>query len=102
MVAVLGRCDGAEMAVLELVDYNSGDTVLTSASVTFEKKTDEEYFLKASVQGETLNAKFWPTSEAEPVDWDITTTDDSYTQGKIGITVSTNTTFFDDVAVNPL
>jgi hypothetical protein len=58
-------------------------------------------FLK-SVEDDTLNAKFWKTSEAEPMDWDITATNNSYTQGKIGITVSTNTTFFDDVVVNPL
>jgi prepilin-type N-terminal cleavage/methylation domain-containing protein len=89
---------------LQLVDYNSGDTVLTSTSVTFNKKQpgDVAYVLKASVDGDTLNAKFWEKSDAEPVDWDITATDNSYTQGKVGIAVTTNTTFFDNVAVNPL
>lgn len=89
---------------LQLVDYNNGDTVLTSTSVTFNKKQpgDVTYVLKASVDGDTLNAKFWNKDDGEPVDWDITATDNSYTQGKIGITVSTNTTFFDNVAVNPL
>ncbi len=89
---------------LQLVDYNSGDTVLTSTSVTFNKKQpgDVTYILKASVEGDTLNAKFWKKNDAEPVDWDITATDDSYTEGKIGIAVTTNTTFFDNVAVNPL
>ncbi|MBT5472292.1 MAG: prepilin-type N-terminal cleavage/methylation domain-containing protein [Nitrospina sp.] len=86
--------------VLELVDYSSGDTVLTSQSVTFD--SGDFYTLKASVEDDTLNAKFWKTSETEPVDWDITATNASYTQGKIGIIVSTNTTTFDDVVVNPL
>ncbi len=101
-------CQGNENShqyVLELVDYNNGDTVLSSATInTFTKNNpgDVTYTLKASVEGDTLNAKFWATSEAEPADWDITATDTSYTQGKIGITVSTNTTFFDDVSVNPL
>jgi len=86
--------------VLEIVDYNSGDTVLTTSSTAFD--SGDFYTLKASVEDDTLNAKFWKTSEAEPMDWDITATNNSYTQGKIGITVSTNTTFFDDVVVNPL
>lgn len=86
--------------VLELVDYSSGDTVLSSTSVTFDN--NKFYTLKASVEDDTLNAKFWETGDAEPVNWDITSTDSSYTQGKIGITVSTNTTTFDDVVVNPL
>jgi hypothetical protein len=86
--------------VLELVDYNSGATVLTSSSITFDN--NDYYTLKASVDDDTLNAKFWRTSDSEPSDWDITATDTSYTQGKIGMTTTTNTTTFDNVAVNPL
>jgi type II secretory pathway pseudopilin PulG len=85
--------------VLELVDFNSGATVLTSSSITFDN--NEYYTLKASVDDDTLNAKFWKTGDAEP-DWDITATDTSYTEGKIGMTTTTNTTTFDNVAVNPL
>ena len=85
--------------VLELVDFNSGATVLTSSSITFDN--NEYYTLKASVDDDTLNAKFWKTGDAEP-DWDITATDTSYTEGKIGMTTTTNTTTFDNVVVNPL
>jgi prepilin-type N-terminal cleavage/methylation domain-containing protein len=86
--------------VLELVDFNSGATVLTSSSITFDN--NEYYTLKASVDDDTLNAKFWKTTDAEPGVWEITATDSTYTAGKTGITTTTNTTFFDNVAVNPL
>jgi len=86
--------------VLELVDFNSGATVLTSSSITFDN--NEFYILKASVDDDTLNAKFWKKTDSEPASWDITAADTSYTEGKIGMTTTTNTTTFDNVVVNPL
>jgi len=86
--------------VLELVDFNSGATIFTSSSITFDN--NEYYTLKASVEDDTLNAKFWKTTDSEPGAWDVTATDSSYTEGKIGMTTTTNTTTFDNVAVNPL
>ncbi|MGK0178732.1 MAG: type II secretory pathway pseudopilin PulG [Nitrospinales bacterium] len=96
-------CTGNQNAhqyVLELVDFNSGATIFTSSSITFDN--NEFYTLKASVDDDTLNAKFWKTTDPEPGAWNITATDSSYTDGKIGMTTTKNTTTFDNVAVNPL
>ena len=84
---------------MEISNFNSGATGLVSSTFTFD---DNEYYtLKVSVVGDDLSAKIWQTSEAEPENWDITVVDTSYTQGKIGVTTTTNTTSFDNVAVNP-
>ena len=95
-----GGNQNSHQYVLELVDFNSGATVLTSSSITFDN--NEFYILKASVDDDTLNAKFWKKTDSEPASWDITAADTSYTEGKIGMTTTTNTTTFDNVVVNPL
>jgi type II secretory pathway pseudopilin PulG len=95
-----GGNQNSHQYVLELVDFNTGATVLTSSSITFDN--NEFYILKASIDDDTLNAKFWKKTDSEPVGWDITATDTSYTEGKIGMTTTTNTTTFDNVVVDPL
>lgn len=85
--------------VLELVNFDTGATVLASSTITFDN--NEYYTLKASVNGNALDAKFWKTSTTEPSGWDITATDPSYTQGEIGLTTTKNTTTFDNIAVTP-
>jgi len=84
---------------MEISNFDGSATGLVSSTFTFDD--DEYYTLKVSVVGDDLSAKIWQTSEAEPADWDITVVDTSYTQGKIGITTTTNTTSFDNVAVTP-
>ena len=84
---------------LELANFDNSATTLISSTFTFDN--NEYYTLKVSAVGDELNAKIWQTSTAEPSDWDITFTDASYTQGEIGLTTTTNTTTFDNVAVNP-
>ena len=85
---------------VELETFDGGATS-TLASSTFTFDNNEYYSLKVSAVGDELNAKIWQTSTAEPADWDITATDASYTQGEIGLTTTTKTTSFDNVAVNP-
>jgi hypothetical protein len=96
-------CSGGNQSdhiyALELVNFNSGATVLNSTTVTFDN--NKFYTLKASVVGDELNAKFWETGTAEPADWTATATDTAYTQGKIGLTTTTNTSTFDNVKVTP-
>jgi hypothetical protein len=94
-----GGSPGDEVYSMEISNFDGGATGLVSSTFTFD---DNEYYtLKVSVVGDDLSAKIWQTSEAEPADWDITVVDTSYTQGKIGITTTTNTTSFDNVAVTP-
>ena len=94
-----GGSPGDEVYSMEISNFDGSATGLVSSTFTFD---DSEYYtLKVSVVGDDLSAKIWQTSEAEPADWDITVVDTSYTQGKIGVTTTTNTTSFDNVAVNP-
>ena len=96
------NCGGSpndDVYSMELANFDSGVTALASSTFTFDN--NEYYTLKVSVVGDDLSAKIWQTSTAEPADWDITVIDDTYTQGKIGITTTTNTTSFDNVAVTP-
>jgi hypothetical protein len=96
------NCGGSpndDVYSVELANFNSSATALASSTFTFDN--NEYYTLKASVVGDELNAKIWQTSTSEPSDWDITSTDTSYTQGKIGLTTTTNTTTFDNVSVTP-
>ena len=94
-----GGSPGDDVYSMEISNFDGSATGLVSSTFTFDD--DEYYTLKVSVVGDDLSAKIWQTSEAEPADWDITVVDTSYTQGKIGITTTTNTTSFDNVAVNP-
>ena len=89
-----------DLYVLELVNYDTAESILVS-STTFSFDNNEYYTLKASVDGDELNAKFWQTSTTEPTSWDITATDTSYTQGEIAISTITSTTFFDNVVITP-
>ena len=94
-----GGSPGDDVYSMEISNFDGGATGLVSSTFTFD---DNEYYtLKVSAVGDDLSAKIWQTSEAEPADWDITAVDTSYTQGKIGITTTTNTTSFDNVAVTP-
>jgi hypothetical protein len=96
------NCGGSpndDVYSVELANFNSGATALASSTFTFDN--NEYYSLKVSAVGDALNAKVWQTSTAEPSDWDITATDTSYTQGKVGLTTTTNTTTFDNVSVTP-
>ena len=94
-----GGSPGDDVYSMEISNFDGSATGLVSSTFTFD---DNEYYtLKVSVVGDDLSAKIWQTSEAEPADWDITVVDTSYTQGKIGITTTTNTTSFDNVAVTP-
>ena len=97
------NCGGSpndDVYSVELETFDGGATS-TLASSTFTFVDKEYYSLKVSAVGDELNAKIWQTSTAEPANWDITATDASYTQGEIGLTTTTTTTFFDNVAVNP-
>ena len=94
-----GGSSGDEVYSMEISNFDGGATGLVSSTFTFDDK--EYYTLKVSVVGDDLSSKIWQTSEAEPAGWDITAVDTSYTQGKIGITTTTNTTSFDNVAVTP-
>jgi prepilin-type N-terminal cleavage/methylation domain-containing protein len=85
---------------VELSNFNSGATLLASSTFTFDN--NEYYSLKISADEQDLNAKVWQTSTAEPADWDISVTDDSYASGEIGLTTTTNTTTFDNVSVTPI
>ena len=97
------RSHTPDITITPLVGNSNGvETVLATAITTFSTGPTDYYTMKASVDGDTLSAKFWLTSDTEPVAWDITATDTSYTQGKIGLAVTTNTTRFDNVSVNPL
>ena len=94
-----GGSPGDDVYSMEISNFDGSATGLVSSTFTFD---DSEYYtLKVSVVGDDLSAKIWQTSEAEPADWDITVVDTSYTKGKIGITTTTNTTSFDNVAVTP-
>lgn len=98
-------CTGAPAShiyKLQIVNYNSGETVLveSASAITFDNNT--LYTAKASVDGNNLNMKFWETGTAEPGGWSITTTDTDYTQGEIGLVTNKNATVYDNVAVNPL
>ena len=106
---------------LELIDKRGlVDDVLASVVLDpdeFPFTTGEDYTLKASVDGDTLTAKFWKSSEIEPSDnpadrpkaaeglnpeqsgRTIMVTDTSYTQGKIGLTTNTTVNTFDNLAV---
>ena len=97
------NCEGSPNDYVYSVELETFDRGATStlASSTFTFDNNEYYSLKVSAVGDELNAKIWQTSTAEPADWDITATDASYTQGEIGLTTTTNTTSFDNVAVNP-
>ncbi len=95
-------CSGAPAShvyTLELATYDSNAIVLANSTITFD--SNKFYTLKARIVGDELNAKFWETTLAEPATWEITATDTTYTQGKIGLTTTTNTTKFDNVAVTP-
>lgn len=102
-ISCSSNCSGGnindDLYVLELVNFDSGETTLVS-SATFVFGNNAYYTLKASVIGGELNAKFW-TGPTEPTDWDITVTDTSYSQGEIALTTTTSTTTFDNVVVTP-
>ncbi len=87
---------------LQLVKFDSGETLLveSGAPITFDNNT--LYTLKASVDADNLNMKIWQSGTAEPGTWDITTTDTAYTQGQVGLATTKNVSTFDDVEVNPL
>ncbi len=102
-ISCSSNCGGSpndDLYVLELVIYDSVETVLVS-STTFSFENNTYYTLKASANGDELNAKFWKESDTEPTDWDITATDTSYSQGEIALTTITSTTTFDNVIVTP-
>lgn len=92
---------GGHTYILQLVNFNSGETVLaSSAPIIFNNNTP--YTLKASADADNLSMKIWQTGDPEPGGWTITTTDTDYTQGQVGLTTTKNVSVFDDVAVNPL
>lgn len=102
-ISCSSNCGGSpsdDLYVLELVNYDSVETVLVS-STTFDFDNNKYYTLKAEVVGDELNAKFWDKDTTEPTDWDITATDSSYSQGEIALTTITSTTTFDNVKVTP-
>lgn len=106
-VSCSSNCGGSpndDLYALEIVNYDTVETSLISSG-TFNFDNNKYYTLKAEVIGDELNAKFWKSEEGEeepePVDWDITVTDTSYTQGKIALTTNTSTTTFDNVTVTP-
>lgn len=103
-VSCSSNCGGSpidDVYVLELVNFDTVETTLIS-SATFDFDNNTYYTLKASVNGDELNAKFWDKDNtAEPTDWDITATDTAYTQGEIALTTNTSTTTFDNVKVTP-
>lgn len=69
-----------------------------------------DYQIRFAVFGNTLAAKVWSTSGTEPTDWQLTFTDNSYSDGAGGIMLATYTTLgwntvqaaFDDVSLSVL
>ena len=86
---------------LQIVDFDSGDTVLEEHDVTMADTTF--YTLKARIEGTNIKVKFWQSSGAEPGTWltPAGVDDNSYTSGEIGLITTLSEPVFDNITVNP-
>jgi hypothetical protein len=62
---------------------NGSYTILGTAD--FAAMPNTSYTLRFRATGTSLSAKLWPTSSAEPADWMVTATDDSFSSGRFGL-----------------
>src|SRR6266568_4634402 len=85
----------------------SGGALSGIASTAFTANAGTFYWLRATVQGSTLQAKIWQDGSGEPGTWTLTATDTSISgPGGFGISVllgaSGNTDTFDNFSMTPL
>src|SRR6266568_4557706 len=85
----------------------SGGAFSGIASTAFTANAGTFYWLRATVQGSTLQAKIWQDGSGEPGTWTLTATDTSISgPGGFGISVllgaSGNTDTFDNFSMTPL
>lgn len=83
------------------IDKITSGVESTVSSLAFTQ-TSDEYWVRFQVDGTALKAKIWIKSALEPSDWTIETTDTSFTDGLIGLSVPgiTETVYIDYFAAN--
>ncbi len=77
--------DGSNFLIRRMLSDNN--TVLTQTS--FKAYSNNNYTIKFQVVGINLSAKVWRTSDSEPNNWMLQTSDDNFSSGYAGIGVST-------------
>jgi hypothetical protein len=98
------RVSSANFALVKVV----GGTATNIVTSTFTYTINTAYWIRFKAQGSNLYGKIWVDGTAEPVAWTLSTTDATYSNGKIGLfsqlAVSNNNVLFDNFFVvdNPL
>jgi hypothetical protein len=98
------RFNGTQFGIVKSV----GGTVTDLLNTAFSYTANTAYYIRFKIVGATLLAKKWADGSAEPAAWDITTTDSTYSSGRVGLytglTSTSNNILFDSFYIidNPL
>lgn len=68
-----------------IIQKKVNGTTTTLASVPFNAANNTEYFVRFNVNGSTLSARAWKTTDIEPTSWMATATDTTFTSGHAGL-----------------
>ena len=66
-------------------NLNGGFSVLKTAKLPFEVKTDSWYQVVFKYEDASLKGKVWPYGQDEPENWQVMVEDENFTRGKIGV-----------------
>ena len=89
-------------AQLSIVKDIAGGTIIASAAFSWSSGVAQ--WIRFRAVGNQLYAKAWADGSGEPAAWTITTTDSTYTSGRVGVfsspNLTTQTVFFDSLQVH--